>query len=88
MEPEQQFAKDCYQFGKDVRDPKCAIQLQWDQSLLDTFIAKILSEPSHNILLSSLDGLPLPAILLFAFHCKYKRKYMLTWYYYDFLWDL
>ena len=55
MEPEQQFAKDCYQFAKDVRDPKCAIQLQWDQSLSDTFIAKILSEPSHNILLSSLD---------------------------------
>ena len=34
------------------------IQLQCDQSLLDIFKAEILSDPSHNILLLSLDGLP------------------------------
>ena len=84
MESNQQFLKDQYQFGKDVLDHKCAIQLQWDQNLLDIFIAKILSEPSHNILLSSLHGLPITSILLFASHSKYNRKCMLTWYYYDF----
>ena len=39
-------------------DPKCSIQLQCDQSLLDTFKAEILSDPSHNIPLPPLDGLP------------------------------
>ena len=78
MESNQQFLKDHYQFWKDVLHPKCAIQLQCDQSLLDTFIAKTLSEPPHNILLSSLDGSPPPPIPLFSSHSKYKKKYILT----------
>ena len=36
--------------------------------------SKNLAEPSHNILLSSLDGSPLLAILLFAFHSKYIQE--------------
>ena len=36
--------------------------------------SKNLTEPSDNILLSSLDGSPLLAILLFAFHSKYIQE--------------
>ena len=88
MASNQQFLKDCYQCGKDVLDPKCGIEQQCHQSLLDTFIAKTLSEPSHILLLSLLKGLSLPPILLFASHSKYKKKCMLTWYYYHFVPDL
>ena len=45
-------------------DPKCTIQLQCDQSLLDTFKAEILFDPSHKILLPPLDGLPPAPTLL------------------------
>ena len=54
----QQVLKNLYQAGKAVLDPKCSIQLQCNQSLLDTFKAEILSDPSHNIPLPPLDGLP------------------------------
>ena len=60
----QQFLKNPYQAGKAVLDPKYEIQLQCDQSLLDTFKAKILSDPSHNIPLPPLDGLPPAPTLL------------------------
>ena len=60
----QQFLKNPYQAVKAVLDPKCETQLQCDQSLLDTFKAKILSDPSHNIPLPSLDGLPPAPTLL------------------------
>ena len=60
----QQFLKNPYQTGKAVLDPKCEIQLQCDQSLLDTFKAKILPDPSHNIPLPPLDGLPPAPTLL------------------------
>ena len=60
----QQFLKNPYQAGKAVLDTKCEIQLQRDQSLLDTFKAKILPDPSHNILLPPLDGLPPAPTLL------------------------
>ena len=60
----QQFLKNPYQAGKAVLDPKCEIQLQCDQSSLDTFKAKILSDPSRNIPLPPLDGLhPAPTLL-------------------------
>ena len=54
-------------------DPKCEIQLQCDQSLLDTFKAKILSDPSHNIPLPPLDGLPPAATLLKDFNSTSVR---------------
>ena len=60
----QQFLKNPYQAGKALLDPKCEIQLQCHQSLLDTFKAKILSDPSHNIPLPPLDGLPPAPTLL------------------------
>ena len=58
----QQFLKNQYQAGKAVLDPEC--ELPCDQSLLDTFIAEILSDPSHNILLPHLNGLPPAPTLL------------------------
>ena len=54
----QQFLKNLYQAGKAVLDPKCEIQLQCNQSLFNTFKAEILSDPSRNIPLPTLDGLP------------------------------
>ena len=60
----QEFLKDPCRSGKDVLDPKCAIQLQCDQSMLDTSIEKTLPELSHNSLLPCLDGLPPAPTLL------------------------
>ena len=60
----QQFLKNQYQAGKAELDSKCEIQLQCDQSLLDTFKSKILSDPSRNIPLPPLDGLPPTLTLL------------------------
>ena len=59
----QKFLENPYQAGKDMLDPKCAIQLRCDQSSLDTFNVKTLSDPSHNILLPPLVGLPPPTLL-------------------------
>ena len=53
-----------YQVRKNVFDPKCAIQLQCNQSLLATFKAKTLSNPSHSILLPLLDELSTAPTLL------------------------
>ena len=54
-------------------EPKCAIQLQCDQSLLDTFKAKILPDLSHNIPLPLLDQLPPAPTLLKDFNSTSAR---------------
>ena len=54
-------------------EPKCAIQLQCDQSLLDTFKAKTLPDLSHNIPLPLLDQLPPAPTLLKDFNSTSAR---------------
>ena len=55
------------------------IQLQFDQSLLDIFKVEILSDPSHNIWLLSLDGLPpAPTLLKDANSTSVRYQDLLT----------
>ena len=83
MKANQEFLKDAYQSGKHVLRPKCAIQLQCNQDLLDTFITKTLYEPSYNTLLPSFIGLPPASTLLKDLNStsgRYQDLLSFTWY--------